>query len=185
MGAAEVSMLVGRQRARRAVGVGEHVRRAAVRRDRAQGRRMVAVVAAAVAMSVVVGKASLSAHHSFAMYDQTATKTMTGKLTRFVPGGNHAQLIFEVLDDDGKAVLDTNGKPLLWGVETGGAAAIARAGVTVASFPQGTVFAVTLYPLRDGRHFGAVAGPLIKCGSAVPKGGCNKDTGQVLTPPAN
>ena len=37
------------------------------------------------------------AHHSFAMYDQSQTKTFTGKLTRYIPGSNHAQLIFEVL----------------------------------------------------------------------------------------
>ena len=58
------------------------------------------------------------AHHSFAMYDMTATKTMTGKLTRFIPGSNHAQLIFEVIGPDGKPVMN-EGKPLVWGVETG------------------------------------------------------------------
>jgi len=35
--------------------------------------------------------------------------------------------------------------------------------------------------LRDGRNFGAMAGLLIKCGMTMPKGGCNKDTGKVLT----
>lgn len=143
-----------------------------------------AMVVGAV-VGVCMPAAPVAAHHSFAMYDQTSTKTMTGKLTRFVPGGNHAQLIFELLDAEGKSTMDKNGKPVLWGVETGGAAAIARQGVTVASFPPGTVFSVTLYPLRDGRTFGAVAGPVIKCGTAMPTGGCTKDTGQVLTPPAN
>jgi hypothetical protein len=119
-------------------------------------------------------------HHSFAMYDQTKTQTFTGKLTRFIPGGNHAQLIFEVLDSDGKPTLDKNGKPLQWGVETASAAALARQGVTVESFPAGTIFTVTLHPLRDGRTFGAVNGPLIKCGATLPKGGCTKETGQVL-----
>ena len=42
------------------------------------------------------------AHHSFAMYDMQKSQSMTGKLTRFIPGGNHAQLVFEVLGDDGK-----------------------------------------------------------------------------------
>jgi hypothetical protein len=142
-----------------------------------------------VAIGAVLGAClsitPLSAHHSFAMYDQTTTKTMTGKLTRFVPGGNHAQLIFELLDAEGKSTMGKDGKPVLWGVETGSAAAIARQGVTVASFPPGTIFTVTLYPLRDGRNVGAVAGPMIKCGATFPKGGCTKETGQVLTPPAN
>ena len=119
------------------------------------------------------------AHHSFAMYDQTTTKTLTGKLTRYVPGANHAQLIFLVLDDEGKQVMQ-NGKPLQWGVETGSAAAMARLGVAPDTFPEGTVFAVRFYQLRDGRNFGALAGQIIQCGTAVPKGGCNKDTGKVL-----
>src|SRR5690606_25320418 len=38
------------------------------------------------------------AHHSFAMYDQNELRTLTGKLTRFIPGANHAQMIFELLE---------------------------------------------------------------------------------------
>jgi hypothetical protein len=138
---------------------------------------------AAVIFLIAVTTPAL-AHHSFAMYDQQTTKTMTGKLTRFVPGGNHAQLIFEVLDADGKTVME-KGKPLLWGVETGSAMAIARQGITVESFPAGTIFTVSLHPLRDGRPVGAVTGQIIKCGMTFPKGGCTKETGEVLTAPAN
>ena len=118
-------------------------------------------------------------HHSFAMYDQTITKTLTGRLTRYIPGANHAQLIFEVLGSDGTPVMQ-NGKPVQWGVETGSAAAFARQGVTPKTFPEGTIFTVTLYPLRDGRPFGAMAGLLIKCGATLPAGGCTKATGEVL-----
>jgi len=81
---------------------------------------------------------SLIAHHSFAMYDMQKSQSMTGKLTRFIPGGNHAQLVFEVLGDDGKPMMK-NGKVVVWGVETGSAANIARNGITVESFPVGTV----------------------------------------------
>ena len=120
------------------------------------------------------------AHHSFAMYDMGQTKTFTGKLTRYIPGANHAQLIFEVIDADGKTVM-ANGKPVLWGVETGSAAALARQGVTVKSFPIGTIFTVSLHPQRDGKTFGAMTGQLIKCGNALPKGGCTAETGEVLS----
>jgi hypothetical protein len=136
-------------------------------------------VAVMSALSLAAAATPAPAHHSFAMYDQTVTKTYTGKLTRFIPGGNHAQLIFQVVDDTGKPVME-NGKPLQWGVETASAAALARQGVTVESFPNGTIFTVTFHPLRDGRPFGAVNGPLIKCGATMPAGGCTKDTGQVL-----
>lgn len=128
----------------------------------------------------------LLAHHSFAMYDQQKRLIKTGKLVRYIPGANHAQLIFDVLDDSGKPVME-NGKPSRWGVETGSAAALARVGVTPKTFPEGTIFTVELYPLRDGRPFGAMTGLLIKCGATMPAGGCTKATGQVLTaenPPA-
>ena len=142
--------------------------------------------AAAFIGAVWMCSATALAHHSFAMYDQTTTKTLTGKLTRFVVGGNHSQLIFEVLGDDGKTTVDQKtGKAMTWQVETGSATAIARQGITVAGFPIGTIFTVTFYPLRDGRPQGAVAGPLIKCGATFPAGGCNKDTGQLMTVPAN
>jgi uncharacterized protein DUF6152 len=145
-----------------------------------------AALVVTIVSALLVGTAPALAHHSFAMYDQTVTKTLTGKLTRFVVGGNHSQLIFEVLGDDGKTTVDQkSGKTMMWQVETGSATAIARQGITVASFPIGTIFTVTFYPLRDGRPQGAVAGPLIKCGAIFPAGGCNKDTGQLMTVPAN
>jgi len=150
-------------------------------------RRLSPGLVAALVGLVAAGVVSMPAlaHHSFAMYDQTITKTMTGKLTRFIPGGNHAQLHFDVIEADGAPSLDNNGKPLRWGVETGSAVAIARQGVTVETFKPGIIFTVTLYPLRDGRPLGAIAGPIIKCGTTMPKGGCTKETGQTLTPPAN
>ena len=114
------------------------------------------------------------------MYDQTTTKTLTGKLTRYIPGANHAQLIFQVLDDEGRPVMK-NGKPLVWGVETGSAAAMARVGIAPDTFPEGTIFTVRMYPLRDGRSLGALAGEIIQCGTTMPKGGCTPDTGKVLS----
>jgi len=118
-------------------------------------------------------------HHSFAMYDLTKSRTMTGKLVRYIPGANHAQLVFDVLDASGKPVME-KGKPAQWGVETASAAALARQGVTPKAFPDGTIFTVMLHPLRDGRPFGAMAGLLIKCGTTMPAGGCTKETGQTL-----
>ena len=119
------------------------------------------------------------AHHSFAMYDQTVTKTLTGKLTRYVPGANHAQLLFVIVDNDGNVMMK-DGKPYQFGVETGSAIAMARNGVTVKTMAEGSFITVRFYPLRDGRDFGALAGMLISCGKAMPKGGCTAETGQRL-----
>jgi hypothetical protein len=135
--------------------------------------------AIAALMLAAVFATTAAAHHSFAMYDQTKATTLTGKLTRYIPGANHAQLIFQLLDETGKPVMK-DGKPVQWGVETGSAASMARNGVAPATFPEGTVFTVTLHPLRDGRTFGAMSGALIQCGTAMPQGGCTEKTGKVL-----
>ena len=119
------------------------------------------------------------AHHSFAMYDMTQTKSATGKLIRFIPGANHAQLHFELIDPDGKTVM-RDGKPSVMGVEMASAAQLARQGVTVDEFPLGTIITVAYHPLRDGKPLGALAGELIRCGKALPTGGCTKATGQVF-----
>lgn len=134
------------------------------------------------ALLVGLGSAKATAHHSFAMYDQDEERTLTGSLTRFIPGANHAQLLFELRDADGEPVLGDDGQPVLWGVELGPAATIARQGVTVDDFPLGTVIAVTLNPLRDGRNFGAQSRgtPLVKCGTSVPEGGCTPETGETF-----
>jgi hypothetical protein len=132
----------------------------------------------AIIAAVVLARPAY-AHHSFAMYDQTVTKTLSGKLTRYVPGANHAQLLFVVVDNDGNVVMK-DGKPMQFGVETGSAIAMARNGVTVKSMQEGTFITVRFYPLRDGRDFGALAGMLIACGKAMPHGGCNEQTGQRL-----
>jgi hypothetical protein len=120
----------------------------------------------------------VAAHHSFAMYDQTRSMTLTGKLTRFIPGANHAQLIFELVDESGDTIVGDDGNPVTWGVETGPAAQIAQQGITVRSFPTGTVITVTLNPLRDGRPFGSMAGPVIRCGMELPAAGCTAASGE-------
>ena len=111
------------------------------------------------------------------MYDMQKSQSMTGKLTRFIPGGNHAQLVFEVLGDDGKPMMK-DGKVVVWGVETGSAANIARNGITVESFPVGTIIGVTLHPLRDGRPFGAVGGPIVHCGDHDARGRLQREDRQ-------
>jgi len=121
------------------------------------------------------------AHHSFAMYDQDQLQTLTGRLTRYIPGANHAQLLFELLDESGQPILGDDGKPKLWGAETGPAARIARQGVTPDNFPAGIIITLQVNPLRNGKPFGAMPNgtPLIHCGMSMPAGGCTAETGQV------
>ena len=123
-------------------------------------KALFAVLASAVCVAPAL------AHHSFAMFDQTKTITWTGVATRFVAQANHAEIQFVPLGPDGKAMRDKDGKPISWGVEMAGAAAVAQQGITVQSFSAGTVFSVRMNPLRDGGNFGSRVGAIAKC----PKG---------------
>ena len=108
--------------------------------------------------------ATLSAHHSFAMYDQTKTVTLTGVVKQFVAQANHAELHFYLIAPDRKGYSKSaDGKMVEWGVEMAGAAAVAQQGITASSFGAGTVFSVKLNPLRDGSNFGSRTGVIAKC----------------------
>jgi hypothetical protein len=124
----------------------------------------VLTTAASLAIVAVLLEAPVSTHHSFAMYDQTKTVTLTGVMKQFVPQANHAELHFILLAPDRKSLAkEKDGKYVEWGVEMAGTAAIAQQGITGTSFPAGTVFSVHLNPLRDGSNFGSRVGALARC----------------------
>jgi len=108
--------------------------------------------------AVALGAGPASAHHSFAMYDQTKTLTMTGVMYQFVAQANHAELHFYLVGPDGKLQKDKDGKPVPFGVEMMGAAAVADQGITADSMKAGTIISVKVNPMRDGSNFGSKAG---------------------------
>ena len=106
----------------------------------------------------------VSAHHSFAMYDQTKVVTLTGVVKQFVPQANHAELHFILLTPDRRGLAkNEKGDYEAWGVEMAGAAAVAEQGITGTTFGAGTVFSVKVNPLRDGSNFGSRVSPLARC----------------------
>jgi hypothetical protein len=126
----------------------------------------VAVLAGAVLIAIL--SSTTLAHHSFAMYDTAKTVTFTGVLTSFVSQANHAEIHFIPLGTDGKPMKTPSGDYVQWGVEMAGAAAMAQQGVSVSTFPVQTIFSVSLHPLRDGKNFGTIEGPLYKCPKGKP-----------------
>ena len=111
------------------------------------------------------------AHHSFAAYNMDVTKVFTGVVTRVNPDANHLQIFFAPMNDERKNVLrDAEGKPVIWAVEMAGSAQMAQEGVTVSSFPPGTIFSVGLHPLRDGQPAGTRGpnGAIYKCPERTP-----------------
>jgi hypothetical protein len=128
--------------------------------------RFTGTTAAAIA---VAAAATLAAHHSFAMYDQSVTYVFTGVVERLNPDGAHMQIAFVPLNEKRDALVrDAEGKPATWLVEMGGSAAMAREGITATSFARGTVFSVGLMPLRNGQRAGARVDGLFQCPKGKP-----------------
>src|SRR5215470_9767721 len=120
------------------------------------------VIPAALSLTLLVPAAL--PHHSFAMYDQNKTVTLTGVAKQFVAQANHAEIHFVLIAPDRKGLAKApDGKYVEWGVAMAGAAAVAQQGITAATFPVGTVFSVKLNPLRDGSNFGSRIGAIAKC----------------------
>jgi hypothetical protein len=125
--------------------------------------RSVVIGACLALISVGVYVRVASAHHSFAMYDQTKVLVLTGVAHQFIAQANHAELHFYVIGSDGKLERDKSGQLVDWGVEMAGAAAVAREGITGDSFKAGTIFTVHMNPLRSGGNFGSRVGAMYKC----------------------
>ena len=122
------------------------------------------VMAASLAILAVLVQVTVSAHHSFAMYDQKKVVTFTGVVKQFVPQANHAEIHFMLLADDHKSLAKgKDGKYVEWGIEMAGTAQLERQGISPKTFGPGTVFSAHLNPLRDGSNFGARVGALAKC----------------------
>ena len=109
------------------------------------------------------------AHHSFAMYDMAETVVFTGVVTGIDPAPNHLSINFAPMNEERTNVIrDANGDPVIWSVEMGGSAQMARQGVSVNSFPPRTVFSVALHPLRNGEPGGAREGAMFRCPDETP-----------------
>jgi hypothetical protein len=138
-------------------------------------RSSLARVALALALAAAV---PLQAHHSFAPYDMQKVKVITGVVTRVSPDANHLQIFFaEMNPERTNVVRGADGKAVIWSVEMAGSAASAQDGISVAAFPQGTVFSVGVHPARNGDPSGFREGPLFKCPAKA-------DTGKAIPPPA-
>lgn len=125
-------------------------------------------LSAALVLAGLVGLPA-QAHHSFAMYDMQNVRVFTGVVTRVDPAPNHLAIFFAPMNEERKNVLrDENGDPIIWSVEMGGSAAMARQGVSVNAFPQGTVFSVGMHPLRNGENAGSREGGMFKCPERTP-----------------
>jgi hypothetical protein len=126
-------------------------------------------LALAVTAALTIALPTL-AHHSFAQYEMKVTKVFTGVVTRVNPDANHLQIFFAPMNEERKNVLrGADGRPELWAVEMTGSAQAAKDGISVSSFPPGTIFSVAMHPAR-GEHAGTrgPGGAMFKCPEKTP-----------------
>jgi hypothetical protein len=99
--------------------------------------------------------ATVSGHHSYAMYDGSIYKVFTGVVVRIVPNAAHFEIHFVPLNDERNALVrDDEGEQLVWVVQMESAAEAFRHGITRESFPQGAVMSMGVHPRRDGKPAG-------------------------------
>jgi hypothetical protein len=127
------------------------------------------IVGGLMAAALTASAVPVLAHHSFSIFDAEKELTFTGVVTRVNPDANHLQIFFAPMNDERKNVeRGADGKPVVWAVEMAGSAASAQAGISVSAFPAGTIFTVSLHPLRSGEPAGAREGALYKCPAKTP-----------------
>ncbi|MBG6120535.1 MULTISPECIES: DUF6152 family protein [unclassified Sphingobium] len=103
-------------------------------------------LAGLTAASAASGPAS--AHHSFAMFDQTKTVVLQGLVTKFEWTNPHAFVILE---------LPVNGKKVTYTLECSSPALMRHAGWKFNTVKAGDRVRVAMHPLKDGKSGGMLA----------------------------
>lgn len=89
-----------------------------------------------------------AAHHSFAVYDLTQTKTAAGTIKEFNFGAPHSTATFTIMGPDGKSQNLT--------LQGAAPAALSRAGFKPRDFSKGTQVEISWHPVRTGGPEGAM-----------------------------
>jgi hypothetical protein len=112
--------------------------------------------------AALVGMAFLdtaTAHHSFAMFDQTKTVTISGTVKEFQFTSPHAWIQLLVPNDKGELVE--------WGIEMSSSGGLLRGGWTKKSIVAGDKLSVQISPLRDASSGGSFRSATRADGSRV------------------
>jgi hypothetical protein len=104
-----------------------------------------------ITLAIVAGAffaaAPATAHHSFAMFDNTRTITLTGTVKEFEFVNPHSWIHMMVRNDAGM--------PEEWAFEMGSPGQLASAGWKKDSLKVGDVITIAARPMKDGSHGGS------------------------------
>jgi hypothetical protein len=123
--------------------------------------KILGIAGAAVAMAAVPALA----HHSFAMFDATATKNLEGTVKEFQWTNPHAWIML------------TDAQNEQWAVEMGGPSGLARQGWRPKTLTPGMPVKLEIHPLKDGTNGGQFISATLPDGTRFGAG-----AGQVAQP---
>jgi Family of unknown function (DUF6152) len=122
----------------------------------------------------LIVSAPMFAHHGYAAYDMTTTKTFKGTITSYTMANPHTQITFDVKDASGN--VDH------WAVETGAPVRGMKAGgFDAETLKPGDQVTINLHPGKNGGNVGVFINVTLPDGRVLPKAQAGGDTAQ----PAN
>ena len=106
------------------------------------------IVGLLVMCGLLVGAPPLVAHHSGTMFDETATKEITGAIKEFQFTNPHSWIQVMVETKPGEA-------PKEWSIEWGSPNQLSRQGIRPSTFKIGSTVTMRIHPMRDGSPAGS------------------------------
>ena len=97
-------------------------------------------------IAVVMSAVPAFAHHSFSMFDATASKTVAGTIKEFQWTNPHSWILMMVSNSQGQLEQ--------WAIEMGGPIGLARQGWTPKTLKPGMQVKTVIHPMRDGTNGG-------------------------------
>jgi len=127
----------------------------------------------AVLVTLLLMALAASAHHSFAMFDRSVEKVITGKVVRWAFNNPHSWLYLNVPNKDGSETL--------WSFEASSPTALLQRGINGRTFEPGSTIMVLYCPLKDGRPGGGLGWARLAHGNFINAGdgGCTGDAAAV------
>ena len=121
----------------------------------------------AVSIALLMTPLVASAHHSFAMFDKSVERVLTGSVVRWAFNNPHSWLYLNVKNKDGSETL--------WGFEGSSPTQLLQRGITGFTFEPGSTITVQFCPLKDGRPGGGIGWVKLANGTFMSPadGGCN------------
>ena len=126
----------------------------------------VRLLAGVLVASLLTASAAM-AHHSFAMFERSVEKVITGTVVRWAFNAPHSWLYLNVKNADGTETL--------WSFEGSAPPALLTRGISGSTFEPGAIITVSYCPMKDGRPAGGIGWVKLANGTFMnpSDGGCD------------